>query len=269
MYRNDKIRNKLFEIVFEADTSTGKIFNISLLITICLSVLVVIMESVPSFSSNYAGLLIVLEWIFTIIFCVEYFLRITVTRKPLKYMFSFFGIIDLLAILPAFLVIFFSGAHSLLIIRAFRLLRVFRILKLTRYSIAGQTLARALIASRAKIGVFLFFVVTIVTFLGTVMYLVEGEENGFTSIPKSIYYTIVTLTTVGFGDITPQTTLGQFLSGVVMILGYAIIAVPTGIISVEIAKSSVNTQVCPACLRTGHDDDATYCKYCGAEINPD
>lgn len=264
-----QLRTKIFEVVFEADTSTGKLFNLSLLITICLSVLVVVLESVPSISENHLGLLKVLEWIFTIIFTVEYIFRIVVTDKPIKYIFSFFGIIDLLAILPTFIIIFFSGAHSLLIIRAFRLLRVFRILKITRYSNAGRSLGRALIASRAKIGVFLFAVVMVVIFFGTIMYLIEGEKNGFTSIPKAIYYTIVTLTTVGFGDITPQTALGQFLSSIVMILGYAIIAVPTGIISVEIAKNATNTQVCPNCLWSGHDDDASYCKKCGAEINPD
>lgn len=269
MRRHRKLRKNLFDIIFEADTALGKKFDIALLIIILLSVLVVVLESVNDLSTNYARWFIFIEWVFTVIFTIEYVLRIYVTDRPLKYVFSFFGIIDLLAILPAFLAMFITGAHSLLIIRTFRLLRVFRILKASRYINASQNLARALIASRAKIGVFLFAVLTIVIFLGAIMYLVEGEKNGFTSIPKSIYYTIVTLTTVGFGDITPQTTLGQFISSIVMIMGYAIIAVPTGIISVEIAKSSQNTQVCPSCLKTGHDDDAEFCRCCGKVLNPE
>lgn len=259
-------QRKIFEIVFEADTPAGKIFDVALLVTILLSVFVVILESVSSIRINYMTLLKTLEWIFTVIFILEYIVRIIVTHNRLRYIFSFFGLIDLLSILPAFLAIFVSGAHSLLIIRTFRLLRIFRILKISRYTNAGRVLTKALTASKAKIGVFLFAVLTIVVFLGTLMYLIEGEENGFTSIPKSIYYTIVTLTTVGFGDITPKTTLGQFVSSIVMILGYAILAVPTGIISVEIAKSANNTHVCSNCMESGHDDDALFCKRCGEDI---
>ncbi len=268
MQGKNKFRKKLFEIIFEADTPLGKLFDIAILIVILLSVLIVVLESVQGIRTNYAGLLVALEWIFTSIFTIEYLLRIYSTKKPFRYIFSFFGIIDLLAILPAFLAMFITGAHSLIVIRTFRLLRVFRILKVSRYIKAAQNLSQALVASKAKIGVFLFAVMILVIFLGAIMYLVEGEEHGFTSIPKSIYYTIVTLTTVGFGDITPQTTLGQMISSVVMIMGYAIIAVPTGIISVEIARNSQNTQVCPGCMKTGHDDDVSYCKYCGSELNP-
>lgn len=267
---DQKTKNRLFDILFEADTRPGKIFNISILIIICLSILVVLLESVPGYGVRFKTLFIVLEWTFTFIFLVEYILRIYTTRNKWRYIFSFFGLIDLLAILPAFLAFFLTGAHSLIVIRAFRLLRVFRILKVSRYTRAGRTLSRAIQSSMAKIGVFLFTVTTIVVLVGTIMYLIEGEENGFTNIPKSIYWAIVTLTTVGYGDITPQTAFGQFVSSLVMILGYAIIAVPTGIISVEIARSSneeENTQVCPHCLESGHENDAIYCKHCGGKIN--
>lgn len=265
-----QLKNQLFDILFEADTRSGKIFNISILIIICLSILVVLLESVPLYRTNYKHMFNYLEWTFTIVFLIEYLLRIYTTQKKWRYIFSFFGIIDLLAILPAFIAFFFAGAHSLIIIRSFRLLRVFRILKVSRYTKAGLTLSRAINSSMAKIGVFLFAVLTTVILVGTVMYLIEGEENGYTSIPKSIYWAIVTLTTVGYGDLTPQSAFGQFVSSLVMILGYAIIAVPTGIISVEIAKSSniTNTQVCPSCMESGHEDDAIFCKHCGEKINP-
>jgi len=265
----DQLKKKLFDILFEADTRQGKAFNISILVIICLSILVVLLESVPAYTIRYKRLFIILEWTFTGIFLIEYVLRIYTTRNRWRYIFSFFGIVDLLAILPAFIAFFLVGAHSLIVIRSFRLLRVFRILKVNRYTRAGQTLSKAIQSSMAKIGVFLFAVVTIVVLVGTIMYLIEGEANGFVSIPKSIYWSIVTLTTVGYGDLTPQTAFGQFVSSLVMILGYAIIAVPTGIISVEIAKSSnQNTQVCPHCMESGHDDDAIFCKHCGEKVNP-
>jgi voltage-gated potassium channel len=262
------LKKKLFEIIFEADTMHGKAFNITLLLIIVLSVFVVILESVPDIRLNYHDILFKLEWLFTSIFTIEYILRVWITPNRWKYIFSFYGIIDLIAILPAFLAIFIAGAHSLIIVRSFRLLRVFRILKISRYTNAGQSLLKALIASRAKIEVFLFAVITIVLLVGTLMYLIEGEINGFTSIPKSIYWAIVTLTTVGYGDLTPITTIGQFLSSILMILGYAIIAVPTGIISVEMSKISSSTQICPNCMKEGHDEEAVYCKFCGSEINP-
>jgi voltage-gated potassium channel len=260
-------RKKLFEIIFEADTKAGKTFDIILLIIICLSVFIVILESVPRIRSSYGSLLFIAEWIFTIVFLIEYLMRVSVAPNRYRYIISFYGIIDFIAILPAFLAIFIVGAQSLVIIRSFRLLRVFRILKVSRYTSAGQSLVKALSASKEKISVFLFTVLTIVLFLGTIMYLVEGEENGFSSIPKGIYWAIVTITTVGYGDLTPVTTFGQFVSSILMILGYAIIAVPTGIISVELIKAENSTQVCPECMKEGHDDGAVYCKFCGSKLN--
>jgi voltage-gated potassium channel len=193
-----------------------------------------------------------------------------IVKKAYRYIFSFYGIIDFLSVIPTYVGLLIVGSHSLVVIRILRLLRVFRILKLTRYTSAGRTLMRAMWASREKISVFIFFVLTLVVIIGTIMYLVEGETNGFTSIPKSIYWSIVTLTTVGYGDISPQTPPGQFLASVVMILGYAIIAVPTGIVTAEMIKpsSEKNTQVCPGCLYDKHDDDAVFCKKCGTRLNP-
>ncbi|MGD2033987.1 MAG: ion transporter [Bacteroidales bacterium] len=266
------LRRKLFEVIFEADTRGGKAFDVSLLIVIVLSIITVMCESVPAFRRSSSELFVTLEWTFTVIFTVEYVLRIYASENKWKYILSFYGLIDLLAILPAFVGFFVVGAHSLLIIRAFRLLRVFRVLKISRYSSAGKILVNALVASRDKIGVFLFTIATIILFIGTLMYLIEGEANGFISIPKSIYWAVVTLTTVGYGDITPQTAIGQFLSGLLMIIGYAIIAVPTGIISLEVARSGkkkMTTQVCPDCMREGHERDSVYCKYCGARLNND
>ncbi len=265
-----KIRKRLFEIIFEADTTAGKVFDIVLLGLIILSTLAVILESVPSVRVSFSSGLRVAEWVITILFSLEYVLRIYATDKPLRYILSFYGIIDFMAILPTYLGLVIAGTHSLVVIRALRLLRVFRIFKISRYIEEGKILLKALQASRVKISVFLFVIFTLILVIGTVMYLIEGEKNGFTSIPKSIYWAIVTMTTVGYGDITPQTALGQFLSAIVMILGYSIIAVPTGIVSVELAgaiKDAVSTQTCPACLREGHDADAEFCKYCGARLN--
>ena len=266
------LRKELFEIIFEADTREGKFFDISLLIVILLSIVTVMCESVPAFRIGNNEIFKTLEWVFTIVFLIEYLLRIYASVNRWKYIFSFYGLIDLLAILPAFLGIFISGAHSLLIIRAFRLLRIFRVLKISRYSNAGKTLVNALVASRDKIGVFLFAILTTILCIGTLMYLIEGEINGFTSIPKSIYWAVVTITTVGYGDIIPRTAIGQFLSGILMIIGYAIIAVPTGIISLEVARSEkmkMTTQVCPECMKEGHEKDAKYCKHCGSRLNED
>jgi voltage-gated potassium channel len=264
------IREKIYEIIFEADTRPGKIFDVTLLIVILISVALVILESVPSILKNNEQILKTLEWIITIIFTLEYILRIIVTKKPFRYIFSFYGIIDFLSVIPTYLSLIIVGSHSLVVIRIFRLLRIFRILKLTRYTQASRSLARALWASRAKISVFIFFVVILVIIVGTIMYLIEGEAHGFTSIPRGIYWAIVTLTTVGYGDISPETSLGQFLASFVMIMGYAIIAVPTGIVTAEIINPSTtnNTQVCPECLYESHEDDAIFCKKCGAELNP-
>lgn len=262
-------RQKLYEIIFEADTPTGKLFDVVLLIVILVSVALVMLESVPGIRLQHQEILRLLEWIITGIFTVEYILRIAIIRKPVRYIFSFYGIIDFLSVIPTYVGLFVIGSHHLAVIRILRMLRIFRILKLTRYTQAGRTLARALWASREKISVFIFFVVVLVIVVGTIMYLIEGEAHGFTSIPSGIYWAVVTLTTVGYGDISPQTPFGQFMASIVMIMGYAIIAVPTGIVTAEIIKPSGagNTQVCPNCLHDKHDDDALYCKKCGAKIN--
>lgn len=264
-------KQKIYEIIFEADTPAGKFFDVSLLLIILLSVVLVVLESVPSINNNYQHLLRILEWIITFIFTVEYVLRIAIVNKPFRYILSFYGIIDFLSVIPTYLSFFIIGSHSLVVIRILRLLRIFRILKLTRYTTAGRTLGRALWASREKISVFIFFVVILVIIIGTVMYIVEGPTHGFTSIPRGIYWAIVTLTTVGYGDISPETGMGQFFASIVMIMGYAIIAVPTGIVTAEIMNPSTkrNTQVCDHCLCPTHDDDAVFCKKCGFKINQD
>lgn len=263
------VKERLYEIIFEADTRTGKLFDVLLLFVIILSVILVLLESVSSIRSEFKNVLITLEWIITVIFTLEYILRILVVKKPLRYIFSFYGIIDLLSVIPTYLSLIIAGSQSLIVIRILRLLRVFRILKLTRYSRAGRFIALALWDSRAKISVFLFFVMIIVIITGTLIYLIEGEANGFRNIPVSIYWAIVTLTTVGYGDISPQTPAGQFLASLLMIMGYAIIAVPTGIITARIIQPEThgNTQVCPNCMHDKHEDDAVFCKKCGAKIN--
>jgi len=267
------IRKKLYDIIFEADTFAGKMFDIVLLVLIVISILAVILESVPAYGERYRNLFSVIEWTITFFFTAEYLLRIWVVERSSRYIFSFFGIIDLLSILPSYISLVIGGAHGLMIIRALRLLRIFRLFKLSRYIAEGNMLMMALKNSREKISVFLMTVVMLVIVLGTLMYMVEGEEHGFTSIPRGIYWAIVTLTTVGYGDIAPVTGLGQFIASLVMILGYGIIAVPTGIVTVEYSRvrknKKVTTQVCPHCLREGHDVDAVYCKYCGAKLNPD
>jgi voltage-gated potassium channel len=265
-------REKIHEIIYEADTPEGKLFDVILLIVIIASILLVMLESVKSFDAKYHEYLNIGEWIITIFFSIEYILRIISIKKPLKYILSFYGIIDLLATIPMYLSLILVGSHSLVALRALRLLRVFRILKLARYTGASEKLKLAMQASKAKISVFLFFVVIVCIILGTIMYMVEGQENGFTNIPKSIYWAIVTLTTVGFGDIAPQTPLGQLIASVIMILGYAIIAIPTGIVSSELTKSTlnedINTQSCPTCLKEKHKNNAMYCYNCGSVLNP-
>jgi len=265
---NNVFRNRLYEIIFESDTPAGKWFDIILLWAILISVLVVFLESIARLRISYGNLFYYLEWFFTGLFTIEYGLRIFSTRRPLRYIFSFYGIIDLLAILPTYLSLVIAGSHYLLVIRILRLLRVFRILKLTHMLRQATILRRALIASRGKITVFLFAVLTLIVIIGAVMYVIEGPENGFSSIPFSMYWAIVTMTTVGYGDISPQTPIGQIFASIVMIMGYAIIAVPTGIVSVQLADETkkASAKVCPECLREGHDADARYCKYCGGEI---
>lgn len=269
----DPRKEKIHEIIFEADTPVGKAFDITLMVIILLSVLIVMLESVASLNAKHHQLFFVLEWIFTIFFTIEYGLRLYCVYNPKKYALSFYGIIDLLAIIPTYLSLFIIGTHYLIVIRALRLLRIFRIFKLVKFLNEGNTLIRALIASRAKILVFMLFVLLLVTILGSVMYLVEADTNEkFDSIPRSIYWAIVTLTTVGYGDISPATNFGQFIAAFVMLLGYAVIAVPTGIVSSEIMrndgyKQNTNTQACRYCSQEGHDDDAVHCKYCGEILN--
>ncbi len=262
-------RKKLYEIIFEADTKAGKTFDVVLLIVIVYSVIIVLLESVKSIDKEFGVFFNISEWLVTGVFLVEYIVRIAVIKRPSKYILSFYGIIDLLSILPSLIGLFIVGTHGLMTIRALRLLRVFRIFKLARYTKEANAIVKALKASRTKIFVFLFGVLMIVVIIGTMMYLIEGEDNGFSNIPVSIYWAIVTLTTVGYGDISPGTPAGQMLASLVMILGYAIIAVPTGIVSVEIAKAKkqITTQVCPNCIKEGHDTDAEYCKYCGYLLN--
>lgn len=264
------LRDRLFTIIFEADTPAGKIFDVSLLVAILLSVLVVMLESVKTFPDWVHDLFVALEWIFTIFFTIEYLLRLYTVRNRLKYASSFFGIIDLVSILPTYLSFFLGGAQSLMVIRILRLLRVFRIFKLTGLMDQGNHIAAALKASRYKISIFLYVVVLVTFVFGSVMYFVEGGVNErFDSIPRSIYWCIVTITTVGYGDISPVTAAGQFLASLLMIIGYSIIAVPTGIITSEIMRKSpdiITTQVCPHCTREGHDKDAVYCKFCGGHL---
>jgi voltage-gated potassium channel len=269
MSTEHSFRDKVHEIIFEADTPAGKWFDIILLFAILASVVAVMLESVVPIELKYGDVLLFLEWTFTILFTVEYFLRIYATRKASSYIFSFYGIIDFLSIIPTYLSLLVSGTVYLMVIRSIRLIRVFRILKLTRYVREASRLMVALRASGRKILVFLFFVLMTTIILGTVMYLVEGPENGFRSIPLSIYWTIVTLTTVGYGDISPQTPLGQFIASFVMIIGYGIIAVPTGIVSVQIARTEdyTNTQVCRHCGSEDHKNKSKYCYSCGKPIN--
>lgn len=270
---NEKLRRKLHRIIYEADTPTGKLFDIILLILILISIAAIMFESVAAIRFKYGHTLHIIEWAITILFTVEYIARILTVRKPIKYILSAYGIIDLLAILPSYISLFLPGAHLLASLRAVRLLRVFRILKLGQFVGASKMLTVALIRSRDKILVFLFTVIILCIIFGTLMYMIEGPLNGFSDIPVSIYWTIVTLTTVGFGDITPQTGLGQFLSMVIMIMGYGIIAVPTGIVTSEIVskkepKTPTNTTACPNCNETNHKDQAKFCYNCGEKLHP-
>ena len=267
--RRPRWQARLHEVIFEADTRAGRAFDVLLLWCILLSVLAVLLESVPDIRAEYAMPLRIVEWVFTLLFTVEYVLRLISVGRPHRYAVSFFGIVDLLAIAPTYLSVLLPGAQTLIVIRALRLLRVFRVLKLAHFLNEARVLAQALRASRHKIAVFLGAVLTLVLIIGTFMYLIEGEANGFDSIPRGIYWAIVTLTTVGYGDIAPSTVLGQMFAAAVMILGYAIIAVPTGIVTVELSKAarrSISTQACPQCSIEGHDVDAKFCKYCGARL---
>ncbi|GAB4183142.1 MAG: ion transporter [Calditrichia bacterium] len=263
------LKAKIHEIIFEADTFWGKLFDVLLIASILISVLVVMLDSVKEFNQQFGHVFYLLEWVFTILFTIEYVLRLYSVGRPLAYARSFFGIIDLLAIIPTYFSIVFPGSQYFIVIRILRVLRIFRVLKLVQYVKEARYLKQSLKASARKITVFLFTVLTVVVVFGSIMYLIEGEKNGFTSIPKSIYWAIVTLTTVGYGDISPQTNLGQTIAALIMILGYSIIAVPTGIITVEMYRASderISTQACPECAAEGHDPDAVYCKYCGGKL---
>lgn len=256
------LRRKLHIVVFGTSTKAGRRFDVFLLWIILFSVLVVMLESFPEFGDRYTRTFFVVEWIMTGIFTIEYLLRIWISPRPLKYIFSFWGVIDMLSILPTYLSLFFVGYHYLLVVRIFRLLRVFRILKLARFSSEARFLREALKSSRHKIGIFLMAVVAIVTILGTIMYVVEGGKEGFTSIPQSIYWAVVTVTTVGYGDLVPHTIIGKFISSIAMITGYAIIAVPTGIVTVAMARSGAQRKPCKNCDHK-NEKTATFCSKCG------
>ncbi len=264
-------REQWYEIIFEADTRAGKAFDVLLLVAILLSVLVVMLESVPDISDEFGPLLVRAEWFFTVLFTLEYIARIVCSHRPMRYVVSFYGIIDLLAILPTYILVLSgaAGAQRLTILRSLRLLRAFRIFKLAHMLSEASALRGAIWASRAKIAVFLAFVAIVVVIVGSAMHLIEGPERGFTSIPQSMYWAVVTMTTVGYGDMSPQTPLGKTLAVVIMIMGYSMIIVPTGIVSAELAHvgaKPLTTQVCPECLAEGHDVDAVHCKYCGGHL---
>jgi len=271
--RQNPLRSKFYHIIFEADTQAGRNFDIWLLILILMSTLVVMLDSVAIYRQQYPDILSLSEWIFTILFTIEYGVRIYSHPNRWKYISSFYGIVDIMSILPTYLSVFFTGTHYLVTIRALRLLRIFRILKMGKFLVESQVLITALKASRFKITVFLGTVVIVICIIGSAMYLIEGDKNsGFTNIPISMYWAVVTVTTVGYGDIAPVTSLGKFLSAILMILGYGILAVPTGIVSVELAQASRDQNLgiprsCSRCKPEDHDKDAAYCKYCGVEFS--
>jgi len=262
-----ELRSRLQEIIYESNTIAGKAFDVTLLILIVASILIVMLDSLDTWHRKYGDLFLILEWVFTFLFTIEYILRLISIKKPFKYVISFLGIIDLLAIIPSYLSIFFMGAQSLLVLRALRLLRIFRIFKLTHFLTEMQFLGVAVRGSLRKISIFMLIVLMLVVILGSIMYLVEKGENGFSSIPDSIYWAIVTITTVGYGDISPATSLGKFVASIIMLMGYGIIAVPTGIVTTEMAlavrKREQKNEVCPKCGKEGHDIDAKYFKKCG------
>jgi len=267
--RIETVRHHLYQIIYQANTPAGRGFDIFLIMAILTSVLIIVLDSVATITKQYGGLLNTAEWFFTVFFTLEYLLRIFCIHRPLKYIFSFYGIIDLLAIVPAYISFFIPGFHAFLVIRILRVLRIFRILKLVQFINQSNLLTNALLASRFKITIFLFTISTLLVVFGSTMYLIEGPENGFTNIPVSIYWSVVTLTTVGFGDITPKTDLGRAISAIVMVTGYAIIAVPTGIFTAELSQemkkqhAHADQRMCTKCRKIGHELDANYCRiYC-------
>jgi len=266
-------RDKVHTIIFGADTPAGKLFDIVLVVSIVISVLAVILDSVASIHARWSQPLLIVEWVSTILFTIEYFARLVSVKKPSAYAFSFMGMVDLLSTLPSYIGLFVGGASYAMALRLLRLLRIFRVLKLSYYLEESHVMAHALAASKRKLLVFLLTILTLVMILGTLMFAVEGPENGYTSIPESIYWAIVTLTTVGYGDIAPKTPLGQGIASLVMILGYTIIAVPTGIVTAELTQSSSHLNLvvaCPRCMLEGHEQDASYCRRCGEQLlNPE
>ena len=263
-------RSRLHEIIYESNTKAGKAFDVSLLVLIVASILIVMLDSIEAYRNNYGEIFLALEWVFTIIFTLEYLLRLISIKRPWKYVFSFLGIIDLLAIIPAYLSLFFVGAQTLLVFRALRLLRIFRIFKLNHFISEMRFLGAAVQGSLRKISIFMMIVLMLVIILGSLMYLVEAGLHGFSNIPESIYWSIVTITTVGYGDISPVTPLGKFIASFIMMKGYVIIALPTGIVTTEMALASKRTEqkheVCPKCGKEGHDADADFCKKCGERL---
>lgn len=264
----DLLRRHTHDVIFEAETPAGKAFDIALIACIIVSVAVVMCDSATPPDSPYMPLLRWAEFFFTGAFTLEYALRLWCVPKPFRYARSFYGLVDLLSILPTWLILAFPAVQFFALLRVLRILRVFRVLKLVQYVHEGTQIMRALRASKKRITVFFFWVTTLVILFGALMYVIEGSENGFTSIPRAIYWAVVTLTTVGYGDISPKTPMGQGLAAIVMVLGYSIIAVPTGIVTMEMSRTAaaISTEVCPACNREGHDADAVYCKYCGNKL---
>lgn len=260
-------KRRLYLVIFGTETPAGRAFDLALLISIAASVIIVFLDSVGSLHQAYGDWFYIAEWVFTILFTIEYILRIVTSKKPFHYIFSFYGMIDLLAVIPTYLSLFLTGGQYLIVIRILRLLRIFRILKLNRYMGASNYLWASIINSRYKVGVFLWFILTITIIMGAVMYLIEGPENGFRNIPESIYWAIVTLTTVGYGDISPHTAIGKFIASIIMIIGYSIIAVPTGIISSEMSKLRYKgVKECRRCGEENNPPDARYCKRCGEKV---
>ena len=266
------IRAKIGLVIFGTNTPAGKLFDLVLIYAILLSVAAVVLDSVASLHVRFGLWFFYIEWFFTLLFTVEYFLRIYISRRPLRYIFSFFGLVDLISIIPSYLALVVTGANYLLLIRMLRVLRVFRVLKLVRYMDEANVLMRSLYLARRKILVFFVTVIVLSFIFGCLMFVVEGPTHGFTSIPKSIYWTIVTITTVGYGDIAPQTVLGQFISTIAMLLGYSIIAIPTGIITAELAGEMGRERAeksCHNCGRSGHELDAQHCRHCGVGLSGD
>lgn len=260
----------MHDVIYESNTPAGKLFDVSLLVLIIASIIVVMLDSIPAYGARYGDLFHALEWGFTIIFTIEFILRLLSLHQPWRYVLSFLGLVDLLAIIPSYLSLFYAGAQALLVFRALRLLRVFRIFRLTHFMSEMQFLLVAIRGSLRKIAIFMLIVFTIVIILGSLMHLIERRQNGFESIPASIYWAIVTITTVGYGDIAPATPLGKLVASVIMLIGYGIIAVPTGILTTEFAlaasRKEQQHEVCPVCGREGHDANASFCKYCGGKL---